>query len=97
MDFEIRDTELQRLAEGDGDGNFPAGVGKMFRRRLQAIDSAPDERTFYQLRSLHFEKLKGDRSHARSMRLNDQYRLILEIEERPKGNRIIVTGIEDYH
>ena len=97
MDFEITDSDLRRLAEGTSDGAYPPGIGKVFRRRIQTIQAAPDERTFYPLRSLHFEKLKGKRAHERSMRLNDQYRLILEIEERPEGNRIIVKSIEDYH
>lgn len=97
MDFEIRDAKLRRLAAGKGDGDYPAGIGKLFRRRVQTIAAAPDERTFYQLKALHFEKLKGDRAHERSMRLNGPLRLILEIEERPQGNRIILTGIEDYH
>ena len=42
-------------------------------------------------------ELKGARAHQRSMRLNDQWRLILEIiPGRPK-NRIRVCAIEDYH
>lgn len=97
MDFEIVDDTLQRLAKGEGDGAFQTGIGKIFRRRIQTIAAATDERTFYQLRSLHFEKLKGDRSHERSMRLNEQWRLIVEIQENDGGNKVIVKGIEDYH
>lgn len=63
---------------------------------MQWIRAAPDERDFYRMKSLHYEKLKGKRSHQRSMRLNDQYRLILEIEE-IKGRTLVVISIEDYH
>jgi proteic killer suppression protein len=45
---------------------------------MQTIRAAPDERVFYQLKSLHFEELLGNRSHQHSMRLNDQWRLIIE-------------------
>ncbi len=31
------------------------------------------------------------------MRLNDQFRLVLEIEEGPKGKRLLIINIEDYH
>ncbi len=31
------------------------------------------------------------------MRLNDQFRLIFEIERGDQGNTIVVFGIEDYH
>jgi len=56
-----------------------------------------DEREFYALKSLHFEKLKGDRAHQRSMRLNSQWRLILEFEEDSDGKIAVIVSIEDYH
>ena len=52
---------------------------------------------FYALKSLHFEKLKGGRAHQYSMRLNDQWRLVLEFETSEAGKIIWVVGIEDYH
>lgn len=60
------------------------------------IRAAVDEREFYRMKSLHYEKLKGTRSHQRSMRLNDQFRLILEIEVR-QNRTVVVISIEDYH
>ncbi len=97
MDVEIIEPGLVLLDQGQGDSAYPVGIGKLFRRRMQTIRAAPDERTFYEIQSLRFKKLKGNRAHQRSMRLNDQYRLILEIEERADGNRIRVIGIGDYH
>jgi len=64
---------------------------------MQTIRSAPNETVFYSLKSIHYEKLKGQRSHQKSMRLNGQFRLIIEIEKEPLGNVIVVVGIEDYH
>ena len=64
---------------------------------MQAIRAAEDERAFYAMKSLHFEKLKGNRSHQHSMRLNDQWRLILEFERTSDGKVVLVIGIEDYH
>ena len=72
-------------------------VVKAFRKRMQMIVSAVDDREFYRLKSAHYEKLKGKRSHQRSMKLNDQYRLILELEKDKDGNIVVVIGIEDYH
>jgi proteic killer suppression protein len=86
------------------DPEFTAGcsqaVVKVFRKRMQQIRAAIDERDFYELRSLRFEKLKGKRKHQHSMRLNDQYRLIVElIKENPdaQSSKIKIVGIEDYH
>lgn len=64
---------------------------------MQTIRAAPNETVFYNLKSLHYEKLKGKRSHERSMRLNSQFRLIIEVEKELLGNVIVVVGIEDYH
>ena len=98
MDVEHADSDLERL---EADPSFDAGYGsalvKVFRKRLQLIRAANDERDFYALKSLHYEKLRGKRSHQRSMRLNRQWRLILEIENASPGRRVIVRGIEDYH
>lgn len=64
---------------------------------MQMIRAAADERTFYELKSLHFEKLKGDRSGQHSMRLNKQWRLILEFEGASIAKVACIVQIEDYH
>ncbi len=64
---------------------------------MQTIRVAPDERTFYELKSLHFEKLKGNRSHQHSMRLNKQWRLILEFDGTGSAKVVCIIAIEDYH
>ena len=89
---------LQRLVTDMGftDG-FGYEVIRAYRKRIQMIESAEDERDFYSLKSLHFEKLSGARSHQHSMRLNNQWRLIVEIDAGTPKNTIVVTSIEDYH
>lgn len=64
---------------------------------MQQIRSAVDERDFYQQKSLHFEKLKGGRSHQHSVRLNDQWRLILEFDGDGSSKTVVIVAIEDYH
>ena len=75
----------------------PQGVATAFRKRMQAIRSATDERDLREVRGNRFEKLKGNRSHQYSVRLNDQYRLILEFEGSGQDKTLVVIGIEDYH
>jgi proteic killer suppression protein len=75
---------------------LPQDVVKAFRKRMQFIRSAVGEQVFYAMKSLHYEKLKGKRSHQRSMRLNDQFRLIVEIEQ-ANQRTVVVVSIEDYH
>jgi proteic killer suppression protein len=69
----------------------------VYRRRLQLIRAAPDERDFYAMKSLHYEKLKGARQHQRSMRLNDRLRLIVELADNESDKRVRIVAIEDYH
>jgi toxin HigB-1 len=91
------DAKLERL---ERDASFRGGydhkIIKAFRKTMAVIRAAVDEQAFYALKGLRFEKLQGNRSHERSMRLNDQYRLILQIVEEKESTVVIIT-IEDYH
>jgi proteic killer suppression protein len=98
MQFIHADKTLRRIDEDpDYTGGYSKQIVRLFRRRMQLIRSATDERDFYALTSLHFEKLKGDRHPQRSMRLDKQFRLILRIDEDPSGPIVVILGIEDYH
>ena len=89
---------LERIDEdADFTGGFADNIVRAFRMRMQAIRAATNETDFYALKSLHFEKLKGNRKNQHSMRLNQQFRLIVEIEKGVPGNTIVVIDIEDYH
>lgn len=98
MEVEFRSTELDRL-EVDREflGGFPADVVKAYRKRLQVIRAAQDERDLYAVKGNRFEKLKGSRSHQHSLRLNDQWRLIVEIKPARPKNILVLEAIEDYH
>ena len=97
MDFEFKDDDLKRMyTEPKFTGGYAQAVVKAFRKRMQLIRAAVDERDFYALKSLHFEKLEG-RDNQRSMRLNKQWRLIVELVGKGERKRVRVIGIEDYH
>ena len=97
MEIEFTDPHLDSLETDPDAGGYPEGITKAYRKRIQAIRAATDERDLYAIRGHRFEKLKGDRAHQHSMRLNDQMRLILEIKPSTPKNIIVVIGIEDYH
>jgi proteic killer suppression protein len=98
MEVEFDDNELDRL---ETDRQFTAGysqeIVRAYRRRMQQIRAFRDERDFYALKSLHFEKLKGDREGQSSIRLNSQWRLILEIRGDHPCKLIGIVEIVDYH
>ncbi len=70
---------------------------KSVRRRLIALRAAIDDRSLRNWKSLHYEKLKGDREGQRSVRLNDQYRLVFELDEETDPQTATIIAIEDYH
>lgn len=98
MEALFRDKDLDRLeTDPKFDGGYPQAVVKMFRKRMQTIRAATDERAFHALKSLHFEQLKGNRAGQHSMRLNNQWRLVMEIEGTNADKVVFLMSIEDYH
>ena len=100
MAFEVwfKDESLDRLEkDANYDAGYSAAVVKAFRKRMQYIRAATDERDFYAMKSFGFEKLKGKRSNQYSIRLNDQWRLILEIDGEGPDRKLAIIGVEDYH
>lgn len=98
MEIEFKDEDLDRLEIDAGfTAGYAKGVIKAYRKRIWAIRSADDERDLYGVKGNHFEKLKGKRAHQYSLRVNDKWRLIVEIKSGNPKNTIVVVGIEDYH
>jgi proteic killer suppression protein len=98
MEIAFADDSLDRLETDPAyTAGFSGAVVKAYRKRVQQIRAATDERTFYSLKSLHFEKLKGDREGQYSMRLNDQWRLILELTGSAPVKVVRIVEIVDYH
>lgn len=98
MQVEFRDNDLDRLETDAGfAGGLPPEVVRAYRMRMQAIRSAVDERDLYAFSSWRFKKMRGSRSNQRSIRLNDQWRLIVEIKKLRPSNVMVIVAIEDYH
>lgn len=98
MRVRFTDNKLEALyTEEKGAEQYERGVVKGFFRVMAIITSAPDPRDFYKFKSLHFEKLSGDRTGQHSFRLNDQWRLIIHLERDDQGQEVVVIEIVDYH
>lgn len=80
-----------------GETRLPVAVIKSARRKLTVLRAASDDRSLRNWKSLHYEKLKGDREGQRSIRINDQYRMVFTLDEEPEPQIIEVLTIEDYH
>ena len=98
MDILFRDQAYSTLeSDPKTTGGYSAAIVKAYRNRMNYIRQAQDERDLYALKSMRFEKLQGARDHQRSLRLNDQWRLIIELEGQAPNKKVVIVGIEDYH
>jgi proteic killer suppression protein len=66
---------------------------------MTVIAAAADERDFYALKSLHFEKLEGKlgKEGKRSMRLTKQWRLIVSLETTEAACKEVLIWKIDKH
>jgi len=98
MNIRYEDADLQRMYEVADyrSKRWQKDIIRSFRKVVQWIMEADSESDLYAFKSLHYEKLKGNRVGQRSVRLNDQFRLILRIEN--NGIKaVVVIEIVDYH
>jgi proteic killer suppression protein len=95
MEFEFKNKKLEELYTKErGAHRYPPEVIKSFFRLMAVIDNAPDERDLRELKSLHFEKLDGAN---RSMRLNEGWRLIIELLDTTDGKKVIVKDMNNHY
>lgn len=100
MRFIFASKKLQQLyTDRAGASRYPHEVVEAFFDKVAAIRAARDENDLRALKSLHFEKLQGERGARgeRSIRLNRQFRLILRLETDEQGKLVCILDIEDYH
>jgi proteic killer suppression protein len=97
--IDFADQDLRRLHEEPGYrlSRMDQQLTRAFRKAARFIEAASDERDLAAMKSLRFEKLKGARSGQHSIRLHNQWRLILQLVENPKGTVVVVVEVVDYH
>lgn len=100
MEVRHADEELEKIeADANYNGKLCAALARSFRKVMNLIRSVANETELRHFRSLRFEKLRGNRSHQYSLRIDRQWRLIIEFELRSgqNNNVCVVISIEDYH
>jgi proteic killer suppression protein len=101
MDVVHNDDDLERLEfDPRFTANLSQGLVRAYRKKMQAIRGAKDERDLRTQKSNHFEELQGKRKGQHSIRLNEQYRLIIQLLKHKKGDqrkKVKIINIEDYH
>ena len=99
MRIEFDDDELRRLYEEPGfhAPRYGTDLVKAIRKKVGIIVAAATEQDLRSMKSLHFEKLVGHRAGQHSIRLNDQWRLILRLEDDDDGRVVVIVEVADHH
>ena len=98
MHFEFRSKQLQELYTSEkGAHKYAVGVVDAYFDVISSVHAAIDERDLLALRGLRYEKLKGKRAGECSLRLNDQWRLIVISTRNEEGPFLEILEIADYH
>ena len=98
MDIEFADSDLAIIETDDAAKmKLPIGVIKSARRKLTVLRAATDDRCLRNWKSLHYEKLKGDREGQRSIRVNDKYRIVFLLDSDVEPQKATILSVEDYH
>ena len=98
MDVEFANDKLAAIETDEAAmTGLPVPVIRSARRKLAVLRAATDDRTLRNWKSLHYEKLKGDRAGQRSIRVNDKYRIVFTLDNDATPKRATILAIEDYH
>lgn len=76
--IELKQLYLIPSDEIKGKLPFQKSLIQRYKDRIVILESIEKITDLYSFKSLHFEKLKGDKAGQLSLRLNDQYRLIIQ-------------------
>ena len=95
MKIEFADDDLARICTDQAFRlGLPVAVIWKARFRLIQMEAARDERDLRNLKGLHYKKGKGEREGTRSVRINDQFRIVFTLsdDEHPPIVRVIEIG-----
>lgn len=93
MKLEFGDPRLAVIRTGRAhELGLPDGVVKSAQRKLNFVESAPDERSLRNWKSLNYKKLEGYADERRQIRLNDQFRIVLRVDGDPPVATILEIG-----
>lgn len=83
MIIKFNNLYLEALAQDEAIGKpkYNDKVINKFKKTLKILAHAPDTKSLWTLNSLGFERLKGDKKHLFSVRVDYHYRLTFKIDQ----------------
>ena len=98
MRIEFATDDLARICTDEAHRmGLPFAVIKAARRKLILVEAACDERDLRNWKSLNYKKRQNSPDGQRSIRVNDQYRIVFVIADDEKPPVVTITEIGDTH
>jgi proteic killer suppression protein len=98
MLIEYKYKKLEDLYQkGSGKHKYPSEVVRSYVKTIEIIRSVVSLQDLRNYRSLYFKQLKGNRINDYSIRLNKQWRLILQLKKLDDGTTIMIIDIENHY
>lgn len=73
--------ELYETGNSDKKHRFQPDIVKRYKDRINTLKNKDSIEALYNMKSLHYEVLKGDKVGISSIRVNDQYRIEFTVSE----------------
>lgn len=93
----FEETYLRELFEqgscSDKKHRYQPQIVKTYQRRIEQLRAAPRPETLYQLNSLNFEALIGDKSGLFSIKVNNQYRIEFTLDKDSENPILTICNI----
>lgn len=98
MEVNYKDKKLALLeTDRASETKLPESVINSFRFKVVQLKAAPDERTLRNVKSLHYEKLRGKRDGQRSIRLNEKWRVVFTLNDSSIPHQITILEITNHY
>ena len=98
MKVKLLDKSLERLFTSEAHKlKLPVSVISSAQRKIAFMQNCNSELDLRNWKSLHYEALAGDKKGLKSIRLNDQWRLVFKLVEKKEATEIHLLSVEDYH
>ena len=85
--------ELYETGKSDKKHRFQTDIVKRYKDRINTLKNKDSIEALYNMKSLHYEVLKGDKAGISSIRVNDQYRIEFTVSEEETETVVYICNI----
>ncbi len=85
--------ELYETGKGDKKHRFQPDIVKRYINRINTLKNEETIEALYNMKSLHYEVLEGDKAGISSIRVNDQYRIEFTVSEEEAETIVFICNI----